>query len=98
MPLPPEPIITRFGTWIVAAIYYCDNFDAVRSVVDFFERDDAASIGNVQDLLSSPQIKAQLVYIKNNFKVIVHSITKLETKVLDEVVEITENFIENELT
>lgn len=70
----------------------------MRSVVDFFERDDAASIGNVQDLLSSPQIKAQLVYIKNNFKVIVHSITKLETKVLDEVVEITENFIENELT
>jgi len=24
--LPPQPIITRWGTWSKAAIYYCDNY------------------------------------------------------------------------
>jgi len=26
IPLPPQPIITRWGTWLEAAIYYSDNF------------------------------------------------------------------------
>lgn len=30
--LSPRPIITRWGTWIDAAIYYCDNFEDVKKV------------------------------------------------------------------
>lgn len=25
-PLPPEPVLTRWGTWLDAALYYADNF------------------------------------------------------------------------
>lgn len=32
VPLPPEPVLTRWGTWIEAAIFYANNFDEIRSV------------------------------------------------------------------
>lgn len=92
LPMPPEPIFTRFGTWLEAAIYYCDNFDAVRSVVDSFDSEEAVSIEKAQELFASREIKSQLAYIKSNFTVIVRAITKLQTQGLElnESVEINE--------
>lgn len=31
--LPPEPIITRWGTWLSAACFYSDNFEAIKQVI-----------------------------------------------------------------
>lgn len=31
-PLPPKPILTRWGTWIQAAVYYADHLDQIRKV------------------------------------------------------------------
>jgi hypothetical protein len=31
-PLPPEPILTRWGTWLRAAVFYCENFDDIKKV------------------------------------------------------------------
>lgn len=31
-PLPPEPILTRWGTWLQAAIFYANNFDKIKEV------------------------------------------------------------------
>lgn len=77
--MPPEPIFTRFGTWLKAAEYYCDNFDSVRSVVDLLNCGDAESIRKAKELFASTEIKTQLSYIKSNFGTIAHTITKLET-------------------
>lgn len=92
LPMPPEPVQTRFGTWIEAAIYYCDNFDAVRSVVDSFDPEDAVAIKKAQETFASEEIKTDLAFIKNNFTVIVRAIKKLETQGLElnESVEINE--------
>jgi hypothetical protein len=35
LPLVPRPIITRWGTWIEAAIFYSTNFDSVKTVYFF---------------------------------------------------------------
>uniref|UniRef100_A0A915DTZ2 DUF659 domain-containing protein n=1 Tax=Ditylenchus dipsaci TaxID=166011 RepID=A0A915DTZ2_9BILA len=32
LPLPPAPILTRWGTWIEAAVYYSKNFDQIKAV------------------------------------------------------------------
>ena len=29
IPLPPEPVLTRWGTWLDAALYYAENFENV---------------------------------------------------------------------
>ena len=41
--LPPEPCKTRCGTWL-ASEYYCANFDAVKSIIDSFDVDEAVAI------------------------------------------------------
>jgi len=33
MPLPPEPVITRWGTWLNAAMFYADHFETFKNVV-----------------------------------------------------------------
>ncbi|KAE9521868.1 hypothetical protein AGLY_017750 [Aphis glycines] len=42
--LPPEPIITRWGSWIEAPIYYYENFRAICHVVNCLNENDADSI------------------------------------------------------
>jgi hypothetical protein len=32
-PLPPEPVITRWGTWTDATIYFCEHFHVVKNTV-----------------------------------------------------------------
>lgn len=32
IPLPPEPVLTRWGTWLEAAFFYADNFDSIKQV------------------------------------------------------------------
>ncbi|PSN45925.1 hypothetical protein C0J52_23578, partial [Blattella germanica] len=65
--LPPQPIITSWGTWLHAAIFYCDNFHAVKMVVDSFVASDAACIKDAQIAFNDKTVQQDLIYIKSNF-------------------------------
>ena len=77
--LPPEPIITRWGIWINAAIYYCDNFAAVKSVIDIFDDEEADAIGLLKEAFAYERIETDLAYIKCNVAPLVTAIVQLET-------------------
>ena len=34
LPYPPDPVITRWATWLRAALYYSENLPAVRTIVN----------------------------------------------------------------
>ena len=34
LPSPPDPVITRWATWLRAALYYSENLPAVRTIVN----------------------------------------------------------------
>ena len=34
LPFPPDPVITRWATWLRAALYYSENLPAVRTIVN----------------------------------------------------------------
>ncbi|KAF0768301.1 DUF659 domain-containing protein [Aphis craccivora] len=76
--LPPEPILTRWGTWIKAANYYCEHFEQIKLIVNSFDDNDAVSIKNSKKCLSDKNIEAQLVFIKSNFGFLPDLITRLE--------------------
>lgn len=78
--MPPEPIITRWGTWLDAAFYYCDNFDAVKSVVDTFDNNDAEAIKTAKELFTDQSIKVDLAYIKTSVARLVPATVELETQ------------------
>jgi len=44
-PLPPQPIINRWGTWLESAFFYADNFEEFKNVIQNFE-DEAKRIKN----------------------------------------------------
>lgn len=76
--LPPEPVITRWGVWINAAIFYAENFDAIKDLILDLE-DDAQSVVQSKDLLQSASVARDLVFIKVNFGFIPDMITSLES-------------------
>ncbi|XP_050548865.1 uncharacterized protein LOC126910379 [Daktulosphaira vitifoliae] len=78
-PFPPEPVITRWGTWLQAAAYYCDNFSVIEDVISKLEI-DAVSVKNAKKLIKSTSLKNNLVYISSNTTFLANSITKLETQ------------------
>lgn len=81
--MPPKPVITRFGTWLEAVEYYCTHFDAVRSVVDSFDPEDANAIEVAQQTFALARTKFQLVFIKNNFAVVTRAIKGLQKQGLE---------------
>ena len=40
--LPPQPVLTRWGTWLNAALYYANNFDTIKTVVDSLNPEEAS--------------------------------------------------------
>lgn len=78
-PLPPEPILTRWGTWVSAALFYADNFSAVKEVVCSLNPNDSLAIKSSQDTFKNETIQRDLAIIKAHFKIIPRAIQKLET-------------------
>lgn len=37
---PPESIITRWGTWINAILYYCKYYEQIRDIVNMLDSND----------------------------------------------------------
>lgn len=79
-PFPPEPIITRWGTWINAALYYVDHFDKVAKFVNQLDSTEAQCIRKAQFSLSNARIKIDLAFIKSHFECIPNAIKQLEAQ------------------
>lgn len=79
IPLPPQPIITRWGTWINAAIFYAEHFDKLKNFILEFV-DDSQCVIKSQELLKNKLIAQQLVFIRHNYSFIPNSITALEKR------------------
>lgn len=77
-PLPPSPILTRWGTWISASIYYCKHIQSIRNVLNKLNPQDAVSIEKVKTLLNQDQIEANITFIHSNYKFLPTTITSLE--------------------
>lgn len=80
--LPPEPVLTRWGTWLNAAFFYAKNFNAVKEVVDKFNPSDAKAIGKAQQVFKEPGLQVELAYIKCHFSKLTEAISSLEKREL----------------
>lgn len=91
--LPPQPIITRWGTWFEASFYYAKNFEAIKEIIDQLDPQEACSVEICQKILENPDIKNQLVYIFANFTLIPETLLKLQNQSnkLTESVNLIEN-------
>jgi len=72
--LPPEPIITRWGTWLSAVLYYSNNFEKIRNVVLNLDFDAPMAIKKTIELIQSKNLQNNLAFISTNFGFLVDTI------------------------
>ena len=97
IPLSPRPVLTRWGTWLQAALYYAKNFVDFSTVLDSFDESESASIEITRATLSKPSLRADLAFIAAHFGCLPIAIERLETRgasVVDSV-GIFENLMQN---
>lgn len=78
LPLPPKPVVTRWGTWLEAAFYFADHFEEIKSVVNAISADEAQSVEMAQIEFNRNDIKPKLSVLKSSFSILPGAITKLE--------------------
>jgi len=78
--LPPEPVLTRWGTWLNAADFYCTNYDSIKQVIEALEGTDAVAIQTAQTLFEMRTLKDELACLSANFTFIAKSIVSLEDR------------------
>jgi hypothetical protein len=67
--LPPKPVLTRWGTWLDAVMYYCENYSTIEKIVSELDSNEASSIKFVTEVFSS-DLSGKLAYNKSNFVVV----------------------------
>lgn len=79
VPLPPEPIVTRWGTWLEAVQYYNSFFLDIKAVINGFSGDESAAVRKAQAVLSVDSLQGDLAYLCTNFTFLANTIKKLES-------------------
>lgn len=82
LPLPPEPVVTRWGTWLEAVLFYHENFEALKDVILELDSSEAMSIPLSKEAFEDASIKKNIALIKTHFAHIPEYIKKLETRSL----------------
>lgn len=66
--LPPQPIITRWGTWLDAVVYlatYIEHLEII--LIISFDEDHAISIKISKTIIAKSTTKSDLAFISTNF-------------------------------
>jgi len=80
--LPHEPVITRWGTWIKAVVFYCVNYNCIKTVILSLD-DNAISVQNCKQLLQEDaDLISHLNFVNQYFSFIPDVITSLQTQSL----------------
>ncbi|KAJ4443915.1 hypothetical protein ANN_05702 [Periplaneta americana] len=80
--LPPQPVLTRWGTWLNAVNYYAEHYGKIMEVIDALDSTDSSAVAAVKSL-PSEQILEDILFIDSNFKIVSKSITLLQSSKLE---------------
>ncbi|KAJ4448751.1 hypothetical protein ANN_00142 [Periplaneta americana] len=81
IPLPPQPVLTRWETWLDAVNYYAEHYGKIMEVIDELDSTDSSAVAAVKSL-PSEQLLEDILSIASNFKIVSKSIILLESSKL----------------
>lgn len=64
---PPNPVITRWGTWLEASSYYYKYFELIKNVVNELDSAEAECIKAAQHALVASRVRENLLFIETHF-------------------------------
>ena len=75
---PPQPVVTRWGTWLNAVEYYSKNLMEVRDIVNSFEG-DGVLVNRAKSAVNNCKVTESLVKIYRDYKLLPQIIKKMES-------------------
>src|ERR1043165_6636918 len=75
---PPEPVITRWSSWLKAAFYYSDHLPVVREIVSKFEG-GGILVTNAKASVATAGLESDLMQIKVCYSPLVEMLKKTES-------------------
>jgi len=80
VPIPPEPVLIKWGTWLKADIFNCDNFPILKKVIDesSSQKSLSQSVLKCKTVFYLETIENNIIFIKAHFLILVTSIKSLE--------------------
>lgn len=79
-PLPPDVVITRWGTWITAATFYATHFEDFSAVINALPEAESKYTANVKLLLQKGTLASDLAFIHGYLSFLPDVIRKLEAR------------------
>ena len=76
LPSPPDPVITRWATWLRAALYYSENLPAVRAIVNNWTS-AGLLVSRAKDAINVEGLVSDLVKI-NQYRTLAANVEFLE--------------------
>lgn len=79
--LPPTPVLTRWGTWLSAALFYAEHWNKYTEVIRKLEKNEAdcaQSLDKVAKLIENVELRKSLTFVKTHCAFLVESLKKLE--------------------
>ena len=97
LPPVPQPVLTRWGSWLSVALYYADHYNEVKGVLDALESTSSEAARDAKTAIVQSTLPADFAYIKGHFSRIPGSIEQLETRnlQLQESIGILDNVLED---
>ena len=74
LPSPPDPVITRWATWLRAALYYSENLPAIRTIVNNWT---SAGLSRAKDAINVEDLMSDLVKI-NQYRTLAANVEFLQ--------------------
>ncbi|KAJ4450958.1 hypothetical protein ANN_02393 [Periplaneta americana] len=81
IPLAPQPVLTRWETWLDAVNYYADYYGKIMEVTDALDSTDSSTVAAVKSLPSELLLE-DILFTDSDFKIVSKSITLLESSKL----------------
>lgn len=74
---PPQPIVTRWGSWLEAVSYYAENLPAVKKIVSEW-KGSGTIVSNAREAVSDKSVCGEIVEIQRCYHVLSEIIQKFE--------------------
>lgn len=75
---PPCPVVTRWGSWLNAALYYADNLPTVKEIVTDFE-DGGVLVTRAKQSVQEEDLPRSLIEISQCYRSLATLVVKLES-------------------
>lgn len=74
---PPQPVITRWASWLNAAFYYAENLPKVREIISEFEG-SGLLVARVKEAIADESLASDLAAIQRNYMNLAELVFKVE--------------------